>query len=275
MGTRVTIVVDDKAGGPLVSEHGLSLWIESGGKRILFDTGQGAALVANAQALGIDLSSTDILVLSHGHYDHTGGIPHVVDEAPHVEVYCHPGIFQPRYAIREEKARSIGMKRESIDALRALGDSRLHRVEDPLMLTESIGLTGPVPRLTDYEDTGGPFFLDVEGSRPDAIVDDLALFIETNAGTVACLGCAHAGVINTLTQVRALTGGTGIRAAIGGFHLLSAGPNRLEATAAALRTLQPDLLAPCHCTGDSAVAFLQEALGGRVSIGTAGVTYSF
>jgi 7,8-dihydropterin-6-yl-methyl-4-(beta-D-ribofuranosyl)aminobenzene 5'-phosphate synthase len=163
--TNITILVDNRAREGLISEHGLSLWIESGDKRILFDTGQGPALESNAQELGIDLASTDILVLSHGHYDHAGGIVHVVKRGPNIDVYCHPGVVQPRYAIRDGSPRSIGMPQEARETLDAFPSESVHWVQEPLMLTETIGLTGPIPRLTSYEDTGGPFYLDPEGAR--------------------------------------------------------------------------------------------------------------
>jgi len=275
MGTRITILVDNKAGEGLASEHGLSLWIETEGKRILFDTGQGPALESNARALGIDVAETDILVLSHGHYDHAGGIAYVIARAQDVDVYCHPGVVQPRYAIRDGKARSIGIPRGAGAALEQLPLERLHWVQEPLMLTERIGLTGPVPRLTSYEDTGGPFYLNPDGARPDLIEDDLALWIQTDQGLVVCMGCAHAGLINTLHRIRDVTQGARVRAVIGGFHLLSAGHKRLTQSILALRLLAPDMLVPCHCTGESAVASLCDALGERVSTGASGMTYQF
>ena len=258
----------------MVAEHGLALWIETAGKRILFDTGQRAALESNAPALGIDLATTDILVLSHGHHDHTGGIAHIIELVPHLKVYCHPGIVRPRYAIREGKPRSIGMPQHARKALNRLPQERLHWVEEPMMLTEILGLTGPIPRVTDHEDTGGPF-LDAGGAHPDLIEDDMALWIRTDEGLVVCMGCAHAGLVNTLQHISDLSGGVRTRAVVGGFHLLNAAPPRLHKTIAALRRLEPDTVVPCHCTGKPAVAALGEALGEHVSPGTAGITYRF
>jgi 7,8-dihydropterin-6-yl-methyl-4-(beta-D-ribofuranosyl)aminobenzene 5'-phosphate synthase len=275
MDTKIIVVVDNKAGEGLASEHGLSLWIETEGKRILFDTGQGPALESNARALGIDLSTADILVLSHGHYDHAGGIAYVIEQARDIDVYCHPAVVQPRYVIRDGKASPIGMPRGAGGALEQLPSVRLHWVLEPLMLTETVGVTGPVPRLTNYEDTGGPFYLNPEGARPDLIEDDLALWIQTGQGLVVCVGCAHAGLINTLHHIRDVTGGARVRAVIGGFHLLSASHERLTQSIVKLRLLEPDMLVPCHCTGESAVASLCDALGGRVSTGASGMTFLF
>ena len=160
-------------------------------------------------------------------------------------------------------------------ALEKSPPERLHPVQRPVMLSDRIGLTGPIPRVTGFEDTGGPFFLDPEGESPDPIEDDLALWIRTDDGLVVCAGCSHAGIVNTLDYVRGLAGGARVRAVIGGLHLLEASSQRMDRTIAALRLLEPDFLVPCHCTGEKAVAALKEAFGERVSPGAAGMTFRF
>jgi 7,8-dihydropterin-6-yl-methyl-4-(beta-D-ribofuranosyl)aminobenzene 5'-phosphate synthase len=274
-GTTITVVVDNKAGEGLAAEHGLSLWIETEGRRILFDTGQGAAFETNIRTLGIDLPTADILVLSHGHYDHTGGIARVIERALKSTSTATPGISRPRYVIRDGKAKSIGMAEGALEALGRVPPEHLHWVQEPLMLSPAVGLTGPVPRLTSYEDTGGPFFLDPEGERPDLIEDDLALWIQTDQGLVVCMGCCHAGLVNTLDYIRRSTEGARIRAVIGGLHLMNAGRERLTHSIRELKRIAPDTLVPCHCTGDPAVASLHDALGERVTTGMSGTTYHF
>jgi 7,8-dihydropterin-6-yl-methyl-4-(beta-D-ribofuranosyl)aminobenzene 5'-phosphate synthase len=271
----ITILVDNHAGDGLSGEHGLSMRIRTAGKVILFDTGQGSGLENNAHILGVDLSETDALVLSHGHYDHTGGIPAVLRESPEVDVYCHPGIVRPRYTIRNGEARASQMPRESIAAMVALSTIQLHWVKHPEMLSDTMGITGYIPRKTEFEDTGGPFYLDPEGNRPDLIDDDLALWIRTDQGLVVCLGCCHAGLVNTICHVRNISGTDRIRAIIGGLHLMNADDRRIERTIDALRSFFPGIIIPCHCTGDHASALLLNALGERVEPGVAGVTYQF
>ena len=271
----ITILVDNKGPQDLAVEHGLSLWIEVDGVHILFDTGQGQALAPNARALGIDLGTTDALVLSHGHYDHTGAIPYLLTQAPDALVYFHPGALQPHYAVRDGAARAICMPRESHQALGALPVSRVHHVTEPFMLTAHVGLSGPVPRETEYEDVGGPFYLDAAGTRPDLMEDDLSLWIVTERGLVVCLGCAHAGVINILLHVLRVSGATRLRAVVGGFHLVNADADRLNRTAAALKSLAPDTVVPCHCTGDHAVALLGRTLKSSPHPGATGDTYRF
>jgi 7,8-dihydropterin-6-yl-methyl-4-(beta-D-ribofuranosyl)aminobenzene 5'-phosphate synthase len=271
----ITILVDNQAGPGLTTEHGFSLWIEADDRHILFDTGQGPALPANARSLGVDLRKTDALVLSHGHYDHTGGIPHVLHVAPKAHVYCHPGVVQPRYSLRNGSPKPAHMPPESMAAIDKLSEKNLHWISEAVMLSENIGLTGPIPRQTTFEDTGGAFFLDPEARHADPIADDLALWIKTDEGLVVCVGCCHAGIINTLTHIRHLSGVARIRAVIGGLHLLNADARRLNHTLAAMKTIPIETVIPCHCTGDRALDELEAAMGAKILRSGSGMAHHF
>ena len=272
---KITILVDNLAGDGMATEHGLSLLIEADNRRILFDTGQGGALSPNAEKIGVDLGRIDTLVLSHGHYDHTGGISRVYHCAPKIDLYCHPAAVLPRYSIRDGKPKNLGMPKDALRTVDRFPSSRLHWVSKTVFLSPGIGLTGPIPRKTDYEDTGEPFFLDPGGNRPDPVEDDMALWIRTPKGPIVCVGCCHSGVVNTLRHVCSLDGASGIRAVIGGFHLLHADSPRIERTLESLRFLSPELIVPCHCTGDRVVQTMIGALGDLVKPGRAGAVYLF
>ena len=253
---RITVLVENTAGrGGLLAEHGLAFWIERDGTRILFDTGQGDVLRHNASRLGVDLGTADAIVLSHGHYDHTGGLAGVLNEIGRKPVYAHPAAFEPKYARSlDGTGRAIGVPAAGLHAARHRAD--LTPVTAPTEIGGGITLTGPVPRMTDFEDTGGAFFADPACTTPDTLPDDQAAFVETADGTVVILGCAHAGVINTLRYVRTLTEGRPIHAVLGGMHLLNASPQRMERTVAELHLQDIGRLVPCHCTGAAAVARL-------------------
>jgi 7,8-dihydropterin-6-yl-methyl-4-(beta-D-ribofuranosyl)aminobenzene 5'-phosphate synthase len=145
----------------------------------------------------------------------------------------------------------------------------------PVTLTAQIGITGPIPRSTAFEDTGGAFYLDDHGRRPDDITDDQALWIKTADGLIVCVGCSHAGIVNTLAHIRCLSGIDPIRAVIGGFHLINADDRRIENTRAALNAMAPKALAPCHCTGAYAMAALTRRFADRLVRAYAGAVFTF
>ena len=269
----ITILVDNEAGPGLDAEHGLALWIETNGQSILFDTGQGTALPINTQRLGIDLGKTDRIVLSHGHYDHTGGLPHVLGSSPGAEVYCHPGVVRPRYSRRDGSTKPVQMPPPTMAALDHIPEHNLHWASEAVRLSDSVGLTGPIPRRTRYEDTGGAFFRDRVAQSPDAIEDELALWIRTDVGLIVCVGCCHAGLVNTLNHACRQSGAARIRAVIGGLHLLNANRERLEKTLTALATFSIDSIIPCHCTGDKAIEAFEDVLGKRIIRGRSGLTF--
>jgi 7,8-dihydropterin-6-yl-methyl-4-(beta-D-ribofuranosyl)aminobenzene 5'-phosphate synthase len=262
---RITVLAENtvyQAG--LRGEHGLSVWVEADGKRILFDTGQTDLLLDNAKTLGIDLAQTDAIVLSHGHYDHVGGLDRALDLAPEARVYLHPMALEPKFSRSGGSVREIGVT----SVLR-------HQLEDRIrsgrgaytpMSTEvipGVAVTGQIPRISGFEDTGGQFFLDGECQKPDGLLDDQALFLDSSQGLVVLLGCAHAGVVNTLEHIRQIEPNRKIHAVLGGMHLVHATEVRVQQTIDALRRLDIDRIGPAHCTGRWADRQLWNSLGPR------------
>lgn len=275
MKNKIVLLSDNQAGPGMMAEHGLAIWIQADGRRILFDTGQSMDFSINADTLGLDWRKADTMVLSHGHYDHTTGVSGVIDQIPGIHFYSHVSALQPRYAAGRNGARAIHMPDAAMVAIAQLSSGQVHWVNRNLWLSENIGLTGPVPRDTDYEDPGGAFFLDPECMRPDIIEDDQAMWINTERGLIVCVGCSHSGIVNTLNYARRVSGQAHIRAVIGGFHLLNANDRRLALTIEALRELSPEVVIPCHCTGVKAIQTLRAALGEKVRPGRTGMVYTF
>jgi 7,8-dihydropterin-6-yl-methyl-4-(beta-D-ribofuranosyl)aminobenzene 5'-phosphate synthase len=246
----------------LLAEHGLSFLIKHGRNQIIFDTGQGLALRHNVEQLKIDLKTIDAVVLSHGHYDHTGGLSFALNAMNCPRLYTHPEAFSLKYARNPDgSAREVGMSAGNKIVAGELAEIVL--VEEKTLISDGLFLTGPVPRTTNFEDTGGPFFEDAACAIPDDLPDDQALYMETPRGTVVILGCAHSGIINTLRHIQAHTANRPIHTVIGGMHLLYANQNRMDQTVAELRRLNIQRLIPCHCTGFAATARLWNEFPGK------------
>ncbi|MEW5972268.1 MAG: MBL fold metallo-hydrolase [Pseudomonadota bacterium] len=267
----VTVLVENQpAGRGLLGEHGIAFHLRADGRDVLFDTGQGLTLLHNADALGIDLSALSAIVLSHGHYDHTGGLPKVLSRCGAVDIYLHPEALKPKF---NREGKDIGAPSA---ALTALGQARvLHTTEKSTEILPGLFVTGPIPRRNAFEDTGGPFYCDAHRHEEDLIPDDQALYALTPQGVVVILGCCHAGVVNTLEYVSELTGGRPIHAVIGGTHLLRAGEERLAHTAGLLETLDVQVLAPNHCTGLNAQCYLRGRFPDRFVEAPAGKRFTF
>ena len=252
-------------------EHGLSYFIEIGGHRALFDVGQGLVLAENAQALGLDLGAVETIALSHGHYDHVGGLPVALAAARGaVAIHLHPDALQPKF----NGSRSIGMPPAAREAL-AGPRVRLVQSREPGEIVPGLFRTGEIPRPHPEETLAEIFHLDPDGRAVDPLLDDQALFFDTPEGVAVLLGCAHAGVIHILERVQALTRGRPFRAVLGGLHLGNATDARLRWTIDRLRGFGLRLLAPMHCTGPRAAAALWTAFPASCRSGGAGAVFDF
>ncbi|MDH5696691.1 MAG: MBL fold metallo-hydrolase, partial [Dehalococcoidia bacterium] len=224
MELNITTLSENTAGlGNFLGEWGLSVLVETDEMNILFDTGQSISTTHNADILGIDLSKIDKIVLSHGHFDHTGGLRQVLRKiGKGIEIIAHPNIWQAKYARREgEDDLYIGIPfhRQTLESLGA----RFNLTTESVRITDNIMTTGEVPMVTAYEEIE-PHLLVKEDTdfKRDKLLDDQALIINTEPGLVVILGCAHRGIINTLHHVQQLTGVKAIHAMFGGCHLMDA-----------------------------------------------------
>ena len=276
MGLQITTLSENTAGlGSFLAEWGLSILVETDEANILFDTGQSISASHNADILGIDLRRIDKIVLSHGHFDHTGGLRHVLRRIGKkgIEIIAHPDIWQAKYATGEGEDRYIGIPfhRQTLESLGA----HFNLTTEPVRITDNIMTTGEIPMVTDYEEIES--YLQVkEGNRfkPDKLLDDQALIINTETGLVVILGCAHRGIINTLYHAQQITGVKVIYAVFGGCHLMDASEERIWLTIAALKELGVQRLGVCHCTGLPASAIMAQEFGDGFFFNNAGTSIS-
>jgi 7,8-dihydropterin-6-yl-methyl-4-(beta-D-ribofuranosyl)aminobenzene 5'-phosphate synthase len=270
----VSLLVENTArGAGILGEHGLCWCLRHGGKQLLFDLGQGMVLLQNARRMGVDLAATDALVFSHGHYDHVGGWPQVASSLSDVAVFLHPHALDAKFQKRRNGRMDTAGDAGFAPAMEKIS-SRVSASTEPCELIPGVWMTGQVPRRHPLEDTGGDFYCGAEAGARDDLLDDQSVFFRTDEGIVVVLGCAHAGVVNTLDYVAELTDAR-IHAVLGGMHLLHADAERMRFTVEALTRIDPDYLAPNHCTGDFAVAQLWQAFPGRVFEMHAGQSATF
>jgi 7,8-dihydropterin-6-yl-methyl-4-(beta-D-ribofuranosyl)aminobenzene 5'-phosphate synthase len=273
MQTRLTILCENSVGVPfdVLGEHGFSCFIETAQGNYLFDTGQGYTIAANAAALNKDLRSIRAVMISHGHYDHTGGLPAVLKQRGPVDVFGHSAMFSRRIWSRGETERDIGIpfRRAYLESLGA----RFCLGRDFVEVGPGVFLSGEITRNSSFEQ-GDPNMtrINPDGSRvhPDPLDDDLSLVVRTGKGLVVVLGCAHAGMINILEHITARFPDDQIYAVIGGTHLGFSSDEQFEATLARIDEYGIQRLGVSHCTGLERAAMLHARLGERFFFGTVG-----
>lgn len=267
--TNLTVLCDNYVQKPhLLAEHGLSFFIEAEKINILFDTGQGLAIEHNAKRLNIDLKSVDAVILSHGHYDHTGGLEEVLKDRSKAKIYAHPDILQAKYRkLKTGKMRYIGCPHFLSEEKKI--NFILNR--EPFWIHKKIFLTGQIPRKTFFENVEANFYVKKQTSWvKDNLLDDQALVVNTPPGLVLILGCAHSGLINTLRYVVEIAGRKDFSLITGGTHLENASEEKINKTITALREFKIEKLILSHCTGIPAFRMIREALGDKVFLGNVG-----
>jgi 7,8-dihydropterin-6-yl-methyl-4-(beta-D-ribofuranosyl)aminobenzene 5'-phosphate synthase len=274
MKTQITILCENLVGRLVGSgEHGFSAFIETDQGNYLFDTGGGRSIVPNSLILNKDLKSIRKIFLSHGHYDHTGGLSEVLKLKGKVDVHAHPHVFSDRIAVLkengEETKRFVGLPYKK-GYLESLGANFILN-NDFLEVEKGMFLTGEVPRKTSFEKPDPRLFSEInEKTTQDIFLDDQSLVLDTEKGFILILGCAHSGMINIINHVVKQTGKERFHAILGGTHLDFLTPEQLEESIKSLKKMEIEKIGVSHCTGMRAAFRLHHEFGDRFSYGCVG-----
>jgi 7,8-dihydropterin-6-yl-methyl-4-(beta-D-ribofuranosyl)aminobenzene 5'-phosphate synthase len=237
----ITLIENVVNGGNLQAEHGLSLYIETETKKILFDTGQTGLFMLNAKKLNINIAEIDIVVLSHGHYDHTGGLYPFLKKNSKAKVYAKPDIFIPHYRGR---TRFLGTQfhKNKLENRLVFVDS-VTEIAENIFIMPNIDIHHPV-------DTNFKGFYKKEGDEfsPDEFDDELFLTIKHDEKINILTACSHRGISNICTTATDYFK-VPVGLILGGFHLKECTMEQYIHISHYLRTLQPESIGACHCTG--------------------------
>lgn len=277
---RITILVDNYILGHkgMMAEHGFSALVKIPDKdlTLLFDTGTtGTVLMNNMRQANADPSSIDAVIISHRHYDHTGGLKAFLEARGGREtvIISNPDLFEPAYAKSGKGGiRYIGnpFRREELESLGA----RFIFTKRPMKIADGVIVTGEIPREWGPSHTAHMLRQGDDGLVEDTLPDDSALILETSEGLVIITGCGHAGIENIVEYAISITGERRVAGIIGGLHLMGAEDRRIKEVVRYISSKEPDMLAPTHCTGLRAQVALATAFGKKYAVAGVGSTFT-
>ncbi|MDJ0809794.1 MAG: MBL fold metallo-hydrolase [Desulfobacterales bacterium] len=277
--TTIRILCDNNiAGADYQGEHGFAALLTHQAQSYLFDTGQGHALAHNVAQSGVRLEDLKAVLLSHGHYDHTGGLAWVLGRTGAIEVHAHPEVFSPHLALTadapDKPPRYVGCSRSRED-LEAAGACFVFH-DNTVEIAPGLWFISGYARRPAQTPYDGKLVLDgADGPVPDPMNDDASLLLETPSGHVLLLGCAHGGVLNILDHIRERLGINRLQAVLGGTHMMFFPPDDVRTVIDALEGFDVALVGVSHCTGREAAIQLAQHFGGRFHRAAAGSAFHF
>lgn len=255
----------------MLGEHGLSFLVSAGDRQILFDTGQSDLLVHNAKKLNVDLSAIDAVVISHGHYDHTGGLAAFFEINDHASVWLKPEALYEKLSVTTGKSRYIGIDKEMVQKYR----ERFCFITGQMEIAPGLTI---IPRINHYypfEQSSSTMMVNKEGrAEMDTFEDELFMVYDQAEGLTVFAGCAHKGIGNICRTAMDITANQRIRLVIGGTHLKGASKGRIDKTLHAFDQLPVENYGLCHCTGLPAFMAFSEKFGESVRYAYVGTHFS-
>ncbi|WP_070109213.1 MBL fold metallo-hydrolase [Clostridium acetireducens] len=264
MNLKITTLIENNPSinSKLHNEHGLSLYIEIDKTKILFDTGQSGDFIENAQLLKVDLSKLNYVLLSHGHYDHSGGFRKFVDKfkKPY-KLILGKGFFNSKYkTTKEGNYKYIGNAFDE-EFVNQNNIPIKYIEEDVAYITKDIMIFSNFEKYNDFESISKIFKIKQNDNYiPDNFHDEIVLGVKSDKGLIIILGCSHIGIVNILETIMERTN-MPIYAVVGGTHLVGCDELRLNNTIKFLKEKHIKVLGLSHCTGENAMEEIKEQFG--------------
>ena len=279
MGLKITTLIENMQDekGQLTAEHGFSVFIETEKNKLLFDTGQSGAFIRNAEILGINPADADAVVLSHGHYDHTGGVPLLIQNLKKkTPFYIGNEFFQKKYKRQEDGTLRYNGNPFPKEMVTGHELAECHYIGDGVTkLSEDMFLFKNFARVMENEKVNPNFLVETKnGIETDLFADEIALGIKRKEGLILLVGCSHAGIGNILHQVTERMN-IPVAAVVGGTHLVEADGERLSKTAEMFQHYGVKWVAVSHCTGEAGMNLLQKQFGGNFTVNRTGTVLEF
>ncbi|MDD3413835.1 MAG: MBL fold metallo-hydrolase [Lachnospiraceae bacterium] len=260
---KITTLIENNPddNGELLFEHGLSLYIETNGTKILFDTGKSGDFLKNAKSLNKSLEELDFCIISHGHYDHSGGVIKLISKiSKYPRFIVGEEFFKLKYKTVETPYYIFNGNSFDEDFLRKNNVNLIKVKKDMIYLTNQIIVFHHFFRYTDYEKRNSRFYIkENEEYLPDDFDDEIVLGMITDKGLVVVVGCSHVGIINILKTISERVD-IPIYAVVGGTHLIEADECRMQKTMDALKEMKVQLIAVSHCTGEEGIQHMRQEL---------------
>ena len=269
---KYSFLIENKTDNPgIVAEHGLCIYIEAHGRKLLFDAGATDLFVNNAKEMKVDLEAVDYVIISHGHYDHTGGVPAFCRQNSKAPIYLHRNAFRKSYGyengVMDKETCGIMWSDEEYDEI----EDRIVLTNGPVELTDGVIVTGTVPVDSDFTPTEKFSYYNEEGMLvEDDMSHEQCLVIKEPEGIYIFSGCSHRGVLNALRCGKSMFPGERVAAIIAGMHLYSATADDRKRVVDEVAAEGLDRVIPVHCTGIDAICDLKARLGDKCVVATAG-----
>ncbi len=253
---KISVLNDDRCHAKeLTNIHGLSLFVESDEISFLFDVGQENHFIKNAEKMNIDLSLANLVVLSHGHYDHTNGLINLSEKT---KIVCHPNCTVWRKSNRTGEYNGMPLSEEEFKS-----KFNINFAKEPYFISKNIIFLGEIERKYVFECKNFPSVL--KDGSDDTAIDDSGIAIKTDQGLIVITGCGHSGVCNTVEWAKKVTGENRVFAVIGGFHLKNINEQTLK-TVDYFKKINVKNIILGHCTSDEVCEFFKEKLMPKIKI---------